>query len=90
MNKEQPQAQVPEENLEEVSGGFYWPAPKYKWHYVCDTCGYVVDMDCPAVPVILEPDIYKQKYAQTMHDNVGGKTKSCQSGKMVYQGAIKK
>lgn len=88
MDEQKLQAQVPEEKLDEVSGGFYWPAPKYKWHFVCDTCGYVADMDCPAVPVILEPDTYIRQYAQTMHNSVKGKTKSCQSGKMVYQGTI--
>ena len=89
MNKEQPQAQVPEEKLEEVSSGFFFDfdyGPKDYWHYVCDKCGH--EEDYPCTPLQDDPDPSKKNYVQYLHNKVGGKTGSCKDGTMVYQGKI--
>lgn len=89
MNKEQPQ--VPEEKLEEVSGGFWFDfdyGPKDYWHYVCDKCGH--EEDYPCTPLQDDPDPSKKNYAQSRHDTVRGKTRSCKDGEMIYRGTVKK
>lgn len=80
MNKEQPQAQVPEEKLEEVSGGFGVYIPKLKLHFVCDACGYEADEEAPLIGDVSD---LCQRCAQLKHNKVGGKTGTCVNGNMV-------
>ena len=78
MDEQKLQAQVPEEKLEEVSGGFsHRPSNNY-WYYV----------SCPLFG--MTPDIYAKNYAQSRHDTVRGKTRSCKDGEMIYRGTVKK
>ena len=88
MNKEQPQAQVPEEKLEEVSGGFSGRPSNNYWLYVCNECHHKEYVSCPLFG--MTPDIYAKNYAQRKHDDVGGEAGSCKDGEMIYRGTVKK
>lgn len=68
-------AGLPEETLEKVTGGGSSPYG----HYVCDKCGH--EEDVAGFPGEA-PGIYEQKFAQFLHDEIGGKTGHCTEGKM--------
>ncbi len=88
MDEQKLQAQVPEEKLEEVSGGFsHRPSNNY-WYYVCNKCQHEEYVSCPLFG--MTPDIYAKNYAQSRHDTVRGKTRSCKDGEMIYRGTVKK
>ena len=69
MNKEQPQAQVPEENLEDVTGGGFSKDSKVMYYCPNPDCDWELEMDW--IPYI--SDVSRRSMAQQQHD-YGGRT----------------
>lgn len=74
VNKEQ--AQVPEEALEEVSGGRWMPSGRVR--FVCNQCR--MEKGIPINPIINVSRA--QEIAQQWHDRQKGATGTCTNGKM--------
>ena len=79
MDENKTRADLPDEALGEVAGGWRYEMT-YSKRYVCDKCGDVVNVPCT---VGIDRD--DQKQAQSIHNSRKGKTGKCTDGKMEYK-----
>ncbi len=79
MDENKTRADLPDEALGEVAGGWS-PIMTYKKRFVCDKCGYEVNVPC-TIGMVRDD----QKLAQGIHNSCKGKTKTCTDGTMEYK-----
>lgn len=81
MSEHEKKDQVPDETLDSVSGG-YGLITTNKRRYVCNKCGYTMEVEVPRAPI---GTLDVQGLVQGRHDSCGGKTGSCKDGTMEYK-----
>ena len=79
MDENKTRADLPDEALGEVAGGWS-PIMTYKKRFVCDKCGFEVFGPC-TVGMVRDD----QGLAQGIHNSRKGKTRTCTDGTMEYK-----